>query len=170
MDTTLTQNLTGAWMTSSELIITLIGILGTVLVVVLTSFLTYRYTRRTRLEAEWRVDKLKQYKELLRALSRVTSWRTNEEFERATDGFIDTANTLSLVAPIAVLKTFEGLANVLSATSAGDQQGESLEDLVHRLIYEIRKDLKATHTGRRRSKKVAKEEEFQYRLLKLRSD
>jgi hypothetical protein len=125
----------GQWLTSSEAMSAVIGAAIT--------FIIVRYTRKTRLEAEWRIDKLTQYREFLSALSRIVNWRSEDEFDQSMRGLADATNTLSLVAPKYVL---DAAANVIAALTRlnrdpSSQADENAKEAIRLLVLAFRRDL-----------------------------
>ena len=132
--------------TSVNVIAALLGTIGAVIVGILSSFLTYRYTRKVRLEAEWRIDKLYQYRELMSALSGIVNSIDKEDHDNAVREYAKATNMVSLVASQKVIGLLAELPIALNRLKA-DKTAEAdrkAKDKIRILILELRKDLKIT--------------------------
>gem|GEM_PF-603385 len=81
----------------SEFLIAIITVLGTIIVAMASSYLTYRYTRKMQLEAEWRKDKIRYYGELLNSITELLG--DPEDRNKAFGQFAASANIITLIAP-----------------------------------------------------------------------
>jgi len=138
MDSILTTNAAG--FSSSQLITPLLGIIGAILLAIISSYLTYYFTRKTRLDAEWRKDKLEYYNELLASISGFISG-TEPDYAKALNRYSLIVNTISLVAPQQVINILNEFFIELKKLGP-DTPVENARDLLTKLIIEIRKDLK----------------------------
>jgi len=90
-------NIPEAWISSTQLLIPFIAVIGTIIVAVISSYVTYRFTRKMQLEAEWRKDKLIYYSRLIESITETMSWP--KDFEKTYRKYAHTFNVISLIAP-----------------------------------------------------------------------
>lgn len=131
------------WITSTQAIAALVGLLSAGVIAAISSYLTYKFTRKTRLEAEWRIDKLAKYEQLLSALSKASLSDSDDDTQAAILGFMDIANTISLVAPRRVL---DGLSVWIEAVlelsrERAPHTTKAFKEALRMLVFEIRRDL-----------------------------
>lgn len=97
------------------------SVLTAIVVSVVTSIITYFLTRRREHEADWRKLKLEQYREFVRALSgNVVNRSTAEAQER----YADAVNTMTLVAPPAVLRALQSFQAYNSPSNRSKSRAE----------------------------------------------
>jgi len=129
----------------TQFLVLLITILGTALVATLSAFLTYYFTRRTRLDAEWRIDKLGQYNKLLESLTDLMSCPADTEC--AYKHFQRVANAVALVAPQEIVNIMTEYQEELENLHQVENQEEERKmtrarQLLRDLVLAIRKDLR----------------------------
>jgi hypothetical protein len=118
-----------------------------VAVALISSYATYRFTRRMQLEAEWRKDKLVYYSQLIESITEAMSMPG--DFENVYKKYAHSHNVVSLVAP-------QDVANIVfefyyaQEVSRKQQEGNEEEDkfvtdqkrLLKQLVLAMRKDLR----------------------------
>lgn len=127
-------------MNDPELLIVLATVGGTVVVAVISTILTYRFTRRTRLESAWRVDKLEHYRQLLLVLPLLQRPQPDKDFQTAVDRLIEVTNALYLVAPFPIIKSLKHIVDEFKKPL----EKRTSENVFDPLIRLMRKDLKVT--------------------------
>jgi hypothetical protein len=139
MDTVATTSTT--WFTGTQLLAPLIM---SFVVALLTTFLTYYFTRKIRLDAEWRVDKLKHYEQLVSSITHLMSMP--DDNQHAYKDFQRIANVISLVAPQDVVNILTEYQEEIQGFWEDDSdEGNRLfkaKQLLRDLVLAIRKDLK----------------------------
>ena len=134
-------------MFNSDFVIVLLSILGTIIVAVISSLLTYSLTRKIRLEAEWRKDKLKHYSRLIESITETMSFP--KDFNKAYKEYAQTYNIISLIAP-------QNVANIIfdfylaqqeswdqEISKEGDENHISIQrQRLKQLVLLMRKDLR----------------------------
>ena len=141
------QSTTDLVFTSTNIIAALIGIVGTILVALLTSWLTYHFTRKARLEAEWRIDKLKHYQELMSGLTYVLdNLDYDVELAKGIVKYLHAANMVALVAPQKVITLLSDVNIILDKVIKDDSKETRKKaiELFRKLVLELRNDLKIT--------------------------
>lgn len=103
----------------------------------LAVFLTYLLTRRREHETDWRKVRLEQYQNFMLALSEITEGRSTSEAMRH---YTDALNSLSLVAPIAVLRALRNFQDEISCRNVR-RTDEAHDRLLNVLIREMRRDI-----------------------------
>jgi hypothetical protein len=101
---------------------------------------SYWFTKQRERDAELRREKLEHYKDFDASLSGIISGEGTDEGQRA---FARACNKLNLVAPQRVI---EAIQVFQQATKVGNIQAERErhDQVMSKLFYEIRKDLKVT--------------------------
>ena len=87
-------------MQSTQMIIPIMTVVGAVVVAVISSYATYLFTRKMRLEAEWRKDKLLYYAQLIDSITEIMS--SPRDYKEVYKQYAQAYNTISLIAPQAV--------------------------------------------------------------------
>ncbi|PKK82476.1 MAG: hypothetical protein CVT49_13655 [candidate division Zixibacteria bacterium HGW-Zixibacteria-1] len=120
-----------------------LGIVAAAFVGIISSYLTYRFTRKIRLEAEWRIDKLKHYQDILAALSKMVNWRSEEDFDESMKDYAHASNTISLVAPQSLICALNELTEALKSmnTDKSSNADRKAKESIRRLVLAVRKDL-----------------------------
>lgn len=118
---------------SSEVTVAVITIVGSLLV----AAVSYHFSKRKQIEAEWRTEKLNHYKVLLASISDLAV--DNEDIE-AHRHFALPVNTLALVAPQYVVKAMLAFHDGVKI-SAENRSPEVHDELLSKLLLAIRKDL-----------------------------
>jgi len=72
-------------------------VIGTITVAFISSYATYRFTRKMQLEAEWRKDKLKYYSQLIESITETAS--KPRDHEETYKQYAHAYNVISLIAP-----------------------------------------------------------------------
>ncbi|QBR71265.1 hypothetical protein CU048_08190 [Beijerinckiaceae bacterium] len=99
--------------------------------------ITYFLTRRREHEADWRKIKLEQYQNFMFALSSNVEGRANPDAMRQ---YTDTVNTMSLIAPMPVLRALRDFQDEISCKNP--QRTEEAHDrLLNTLVRELRADI-----------------------------
>lgn len=137
------------WITSSQIIATMLGIVSAVLIAYVSAFLTYKYTRRIRLEAEWRIDKLKHYKQFLDSITEVMS--APESFNEVHKQFACACNAVLLIAPQEVtdllFEYYLAHQDTFHQEMTDEEERKYVSDQKRRLkllVLAIRKDMRIT--------------------------
>ncbi len=145
MDTVLASS--NAWSPSSQVLIPILTVIGTVLVAVVSAYFTYRFTRRLQLEAEWRKDKLRYYSQLIDSITETMSYP--EDFRGVHDRYAKAHNIISLIAPqnVAniVFEYFFAEQHSWDQEMTKEEESELVSAQKHRLkllVLEMRKDLR----------------------------
>lgn len=128
---------------------TTITVISAIVIAIVSSYVTNWFTRRTRLEAEWRIDKIRHYRELLDSITEVMS--LPENFDEVHRRYARVCNAVILIAP-------QKVTDILFEFYKGQQDrffkdpDDGLEDnfitdqkiLLKRLVLAIRKDMRIT--------------------------
>ncbi len=101
---------------------------------------TYWFTKKREREAELRREKLEHYKDFVASLSGIISGEATAEAQRA---FARACNKLNLIAPQTVLAALQAFQQEIKVTNSG-RSNERHDELMSKLLYEIRKDLGVT--------------------------
>jgi hypothetical protein len=101
---------------------------------------TYSLTKMREREAELRKEKLEHYKDFVASLSGIVSGEYTPEDQRA---FARACNKLNLVAPQSVVRALQDFQREIKISNAERSQ-ERHDQLMSRLFYEMRKDLRIT--------------------------
>ena len=118
----------------NEIITTLIASSSAILV----AGASYWFTKKRESENELRKEKLEHYKELSVCLSGIIRGESTPDSQRA---YSLIRNKLNLIAPYSVLKTLRAYSEATSSRNPNPAIGESHDDLLSELFFEIRKDL-----------------------------
>ena len=119
---------------SAEVITALITACGGILL----AGATYWFTKQKEREADWRKEKLEHYKEFVASLNGVISEEGTPEGQRL---FAAACNKLNLVAPQSVIEALREFQQEIKITNP-DKSRDRHDELMSRLFYQIRKDLK----------------------------
>ena len=137
------------WITTSQIITVMLGIVSAVLIAYISSLFTYWYTRRTRLEAEWRIDKLKHYKQFLDSITEVMS--APQDFNEVHKQFARACNSVLLIAPQQVtdllFEYYRAHQDTFHQEMTAEEEREYVSDQKRRLkllVLAIRKDMRIT--------------------------
>lgn len=139
----------------AAVIIAVISALGSII----AALVSYHFSRKREIEADWRNQKLVSYKELLSALSDAAIHGINQD--KAQERFANAFNTIALVAPQSVLQRLLEFHNEIRVGNPNASK-EKHDSLLTALVFEIRKDLQmkpADDIGN-----------FQFRLIGKRPD
>lgn len=154
-------NIPEAWIQSTQLLYLFVTGIGMVIVAVISSYVTYRFTRKMQLEAEWRKDKLIYYSQLIESITETMSWPEN--FEKTYRQYAHTHNIISLIAPQEVaniaFEIYLAQESSLKQKLTHEESDKWVSDgkrLLKQLVLAMRKDL--------RIKLKDDPETFQYRL------
>ncbi|MCP4651373.1 MAG: hypothetical protein GY853_15010 [PVC group bacterium] len=107
-------------------------------VAILSSYLTYYFTRKIRLDAEWRIDKLDHYNKLITSISNMSAPDYN--YQLALNEFSLAMNATSLVAPQSVVDLLQEFQYDLKKLKSDDGV-KVAKERIRQIILEIRKDL-----------------------------
>jgi len=154
-------NIPEAWIQSTQLLYLFITGIGMVIVAVISSYATYRFTRKMQLEAEWRKDKLIYYNQFIESITEIMSMP--RDYEKALKQYAHDHNVISLIAPQEVANIAFELYYAQESSLEQEETQEEKDKLVSdqkrrlkQLILAMRKDL--------RIKPKDDPETFQYRL------
>lgn len=118
----------------TTLIIAIVSAVGSVA----AAIVSYHFSRKREIEADWRNQKLTHYRELLSALSDTAIHGINHS--KAQERFANAFNTIALVAPQAVLQNLLNFHDEIRHTNPNPSKKRH-DDLLTSMVYEIRKDL-----------------------------
>jgi hypothetical protein len=118
----------------TAVIIAVISALGSIA----AALMSYHFSRKREIEADWRNQKLLSYKELLSSLSDAAIHGINHN--QAQERFANAFNTIALVAPQPVLNCLLEFHDEIRVGNPNSSQ-ERHDSLLCRLVLEIRKDL-----------------------------
>ncbi len=99
---------------------------------------TYWFTKQRERDAEWRKEKLEHYKTFVVALGGTISGESTSEGQRA---FARACNNLNLVAPQTVIEALREFQQEIKVSNPKKSM-EKHDNLMAKLFYEIRRDLK----------------------------
>jgi hypothetical protein len=124
-------------------------ILGATLLAVVSSSLTYWFTRRMQLEAEWRKDKLNYYSQLIESITAIMSSPRDDEFDRVYTKYAHDHNVVSLVAPPAIVTIAFDFYYSIEISTKKDEVTEEYfaqftleqKERLKQLLLAMRKDL-----------------------------
>jgi len=134
----------------TAVIIAVISALGSIV----AAAMSYHFSRKREIEADWRNQKLVNYKELLSALSDAAIHGINHN--KAQERFANAFNTIALVAPQPVLKRLLEFRDEIRVGNPSSSK-ERHDALLSSLVLEIRKDLEMKPEDDART--------FQFRLI-----
>jgi hypothetical protein len=100
--------------------------------------LSYYFSKKREVEAEWRKEKLQQYRYLLEALSANVEGISTPE---ANEHYAHAVNTIALVASQSVISALIDLRKEISYKNP-NRSIEREEELLTKLMLEIRRDLR----------------------------
>ena len=123
------------------------------LTAVIVAFVTFLFARRREREAEWRKLMFGQYQELLLAMSGIVDGRNTTD---AQARYSDAVNSMSLVAPIPVVRALYNFQDEISYKNP-NKSTEEHDRLLTILLRTMRTDM---FPGRTRDT-----EEMQFRLI-----
>ncbi len=118
---------------SSEIVTAGISALGGLLI----AAVSYVFTKKKERDAEWRKEKLGYYKSFVRSLSGATESESSPEGKKQ---FAVAVNDLMLFAPQKVIEALSLLLDEIKVSNPNKSQ-EKHDELLSRLMFEIRKDL-----------------------------
>lgn len=128
---------------------TSITVISAIIIAIVSSFVTNWFTRKTRLEAEWRIDKLKHYEQFVDSITEVFSNPKN--FNKVHKRFARAYNSALLIAPQEVTDILNKFYRVHQDTfgkeMTKEEENKLVSDQKHRLkqlVLAIRKDMKIT--------------------------
>ncbi|MEK7775081.1 MAG: hypothetical protein AAB305_04265 [Candidatus Zixiibacteriota bacterium] len=130
-----------------QLTIAIGTVLGTIVVAVISAYVTYYFTRKMQLEAEWRKDKLVYYQRFIDSISATTSGL--EGMDESLRKFSHTFNSVSLIAPQCVADiaySVYGDIRVIVKMAVSDETKlreylPEMNDRLQKLVLAMRKDL-----------------------------
>ena len=145
MDTAITNS--EAWIPSTQLLILILTVIGTVIIAVISSYVTYRFTRKMQLEAEWRKDKLMYYSQLIESITEIMS--SPRDVKKVYKQYAHAYNVISLIAPQNVaniiFEFYYAQQNAWDQEMTNEEEGKHVSDQRRRLkqlILAMRKDLR----------------------------
>lgn len=122
---------------------------------VITAIITYVLTKRRERESDWRKLRLDLYREFVLAISGVVKERATEERHQR---YADAVNSMSLVAPMAVLTALDNFQREISYINK-NRSDERHDHLFSDLIKAMRKDIHPYL--------VTADKNFNFRLLSI---
>src|SRR5258708_29112569 len=114
----------------ASVIIAVISALGSIV----AAAMSYHFSRKREIEANWRNQKLIHYQELLAALSDAAIHGINHD--KAQERFANAFNTIALVAPQPVLQRLLGFHDEISVSNPRPSK-QKHHKLLSSLVYEI---------------------------------
>ena len=121
------------------ILVAVLGLLGSVT----TAAISYAFTKRQQLEAQWRESKRTHYQHLVSALSDVA---VEGQDVAAWRRFVSAVNTIALVAPQSVVQAVLAFNDKIQNPNLANpvEQHEQHDALLARLMLAIRADLGIT--------------------------
>jgi hypothetical protein len=98
---------------------------------------TYGLTKKREREADLRKERLAHYKDLVASFSGIITSEDTPDGQRA---FAKACNNLNLVAPQPVIQALQAFQDEIRVSNSSHSR-ERHDQLLSRLLYEIRKDL-----------------------------
>jgi hypothetical protein len=105
---------------------------------VVAAFVSYHFSRKREIEADWRNQRLTQYRELLSSLSDAAIHGINSN--KAQERFANAFNTIALVAPQPDLNRLLEFHDEIRFGNP-DPSRDRHDELLTRLVFEIRRDM-----------------------------
>jgi hypothetical protein len=101
------------------------------------AIVTYSLTKKREREADVRKERLAYYKDFVASLSGIV---TDEDTPDGQKAFAKACNNLGLIAPQPVILTLQAFQHEIRASNTSPSR-ERHDQLLSRLLYEMRKDL-----------------------------